>query len=156
MSDGTTTYSYLCIGCPLGCRLELDEDADGSIVEIRGSSCRRGDRYAVQEHTDPRRLVTTTVAIDGARWPRLPVKTVGEIPRDRVREAVAALAQVRVTAPVRLGDVVLADLLETGCPVVATRDLEALGGDGVASDHGGAEVAVAEPEGAPPRPPARP
>lgn len=136
MIDGTTTYAYLCIGCPLGCRLELDEDADGSIVEIRGSSCRRGDRYAVQEHTDPRRLVTTTVAVDGGRWPRLPVKTVGEIPRDRVREAVAALAQVRVTAPVRLGDVILAELLDTGCPVVATRDLEAVGGDGAGSDQG--------------------
>lgn len=118
-----TTYTYLCIGCPLGCRLELDEDNQGDIVEVRGSSCRKGDRYAVQEHTDPRRLVTTTVAVDGARWPRLPVRTTGEIPRDQVLEACRALHEVRVRAPVRLGEIVAEDLLGSGCDVVATRDM---------------------------------
>lgn len=119
----STTFAYLCIGCPLGCRLELDEDEAGTIVEVRGSSCKKGERYAAQEHTDPRRLVTTTVAVTGGTWPRLPVKTTGEVPRDLVLEAARALADVVVAAPVRLGDVVVADLLGTGCDVVATRDL---------------------------------
>ena len=118
-----TTYAYLCIGCPLGCRLELDEDDAGSIVEVRGSSCRKGERYAVQEHTDPRRGVTTTVAVDGGRWPRLPVKTTGDIPKALVAEACAALGAVRVTAPIEIGDVVARDLLGTGVDVVATRDM---------------------------------
>ena len=118
----TETYTYLCIGCPLGCRLELDEGDDGSIVEVRGSSCRRGDRYAVQEHTDPRRQVTTTVAVSGSRWPRLPVKTDGEIPRDMVMAACRALGDVQVAAPVRIGDVVVDDLLDTGIAVVATSN----------------------------------
>lgn len=122
-TEDRTTYAYLCIGCPLGCRLEVDEDERGDIIEIRGSSCRRGDRYAEQEHTDPRRGVTTTVAISGGRWPRLPVKTAGEIPKDKVRAAVAELAQVRVSAPVEMGDVIVSDLLGTGCAVVATRDM---------------------------------
>ena len=76
-----------------------------------------------QEHTDPRRTVTTTVAIDGALWPRLPVKTAAEIPRDLVLEAAGALASVTVRAPVRLGDVVVDDLQGTGVAVVATRDM---------------------------------
>ncbi len=116
-----TTYTYLCAGCPLGCRLELDEAADGAIVEVRGTSCRRRDRYAAQEHTDPRRSVTTTVAIDDARWPRLPVKTTADMPRDLVHAAVAHLHGVRVAAPVARGDVIVADLLGTGIDVVATR-----------------------------------
>lgn len=120
------TYSYLCIGCPLGCRLELDEDEAGQIVEIRGSSCRRGDRYAAQEHTDPRRLLTTTVAISGAHWNRLPVKTDGEIPRDMVMDACRALEGVRVAAPVHIGDVVVEDLLGSGCAVVATSEAAAV------------------------------
>ena len=51
------------------------------IVEVRGNSCRKGDDFARQEHVDPRRTVTTTVAIDGARWPRLPVRTNGAVPK---------------------------------------------------------------------------
>jgi CxxC motif-containing protein len=123
-ADDTTTYAYLCIGCPLGCRLELDEDAAGEIVEIRGAGCRKGDRYAAQEHSDPRRMITSTVAIEGARWRRLPVKSTAPIPRDQVRAAAAALSTVTVAAPIRLGDVIDDDLLGTGIAVIATRDME--------------------------------
>lgn len=119
----TVTHGYLCIGCPLGCRLEVDEGIDGDIVEIRGFSCRKGREYAVQEHTDPRRLVTTTVAIEGARWPRLPVRTVDAVPKDRVVDVCRALAGMQLRAPVALGDVVLADVCGTGVDVVATRSL---------------------------------
>jgi CxxC motif-containing protein len=127
VSEGeTVTTAYLCIGCPLGCRLEVDEDPGGDIVEVRGFSCRRGKDFAVQEHTDPRRLVTTTVAVDGARWPRLPVKTTGMVPKGAVRAVCEALRAVRVQAPVVLGTVVAADVLGTGCDVVATRDLPAV------------------------------
>ena len=58
----TVTHGYLCIGCLLGCRLEIDEGADGDIVEVRGFSCRKGREYAVQEHTDPD-------ASSPPRWP---------------------------------------------------------------------------------------
>ncbi|NNC81459.1 MAG: DUF1667 domain-containing protein [Acidimicrobiales bacterium] len=124
-ADDPTTFAYLCIGCPLGCRLEVDEDDHGDILEVRGSSCRKGDRYAAQEHTDPRRGVTTTVAISGGLWPRLPVKTTSDIPRDQVLAACEALRLVRVDAPVKMGDVLVQDLLGTGCDVVATRDMNA-------------------------------
>jgi CxxC motif-containing protein len=120
-----TTHGYLCIGCPLGCRLEVDEGSDGDIVEVRGFSCRKGRTFAVQEHTDPRRLVTTTVAVDGGRWPRLPVRTVEAVPKDLVRDVCRALATVHLHAPVAIGDVVLADVCGTGIDVVATRDLPA-------------------------------
>lgn len=124
-SERLTTYTYLCIGCPLGCRLEVDEAAPGEIVEVRGSSCRRGDEFARQEHVDPRRLVTTTVAVDGGHWPRLPVKTSGTVPKALVRDVCRVLAEVRVRAPVRCGDVIVPDVLGTGTDVVATRDLAA-------------------------------
>ena len=122
-SDAHVTHSYLCIGCPLGCRLELEETANGEVLEVRGNSCKRGVEFAKQEHIDPRRVVTTTVAVDGARWPRLPVKTVGAVPKALVREVCHALAVVRVRAPVIAGDVILGDVLGTGVDVVATRSM---------------------------------
>ncbi|MDO8389566.1 MAG: DUF1667 domain-containing protein [Actinomycetota bacterium] len=119
------TANYLCIGCPLGCRLEVDEMVDGSGLEVRGFSCKKGKEFAAQEHTDPRRSVTTTVALSGAALTRLPVKTSGTVPKGFVRGVCVALRGVRVTAPVLCGQVVLADVLGTGVDVVATREVAA-------------------------------
>ncbi len=127
-SDDCSTYTYLCIGCPFGCRLELDESEDGEIVEVRGNSCKKGEEFAKQEHIDPRRLVTTTVAVDGALWPRLPVKTTNEVPKLLVHDVCRALMRVRVQAPVVVGQVILADVLGTGADVVATRTMPACAG----------------------------
>lgn len=122
-SEGRVLRHYLCIGCPLGCRLEVEAE-DGDIVEVRGFSCKRGKAFAEQEWRDPRRDVSTTVAVRGAHWARAPVKTAAPVPKGRVRELCDALHELRLEAPVRMGDVVLADALGTGVDVVATRDLE--------------------------------
>jgi CxxC motif-containing protein len=124
--DAPEVYAYLCIGCPLGCRVELDE-AQGEVLEVRGNSCKKGEEFARQEHIDPRRMVTTTVTVTGALWPRLPVKTSGAVPKAMVADVCRTLRQVRVHAPVTLGDVVMSDVLGTGIDVVATRDMERVG-----------------------------
>jgi CxxC motif-containing protein len=117
---------YLCIGCPLGCRLEVEEDAEGSIVEVRGFSCRKGKVFAEREHTDPRRMVTATVAVNGGLWARLPVHTTDEIPKNRLWDVVRALGGIVVVAPIHLGDIVLQDACGTGVDVVASRDMPAV------------------------------
>uniref|UniRef100_A0A7C1K0K2 DUF1667 domain-containing protein n=1 Tax=Caldilinea aerophila TaxID=133453 RepID=A0A7C1K0K2_9CHLR len=118
------TVRYLCIGCPLGCRLEVDEDLEEhAIVEVRGFSCRRGKEYAIQEHTAPQRMVTTTVAIDNARWPRLPVRTSKPVPKEKVLDICRTLRTVRVCAPVASGDIIVRNILNTGADVIATRDM---------------------------------
>ena len=120
--EGAITH-YLCIECPLGCRLEVEEDADGSIVEVRGFSCLKGKKFAEREHTDPRRMVTTTVAVSGGLWPRLPVRTVAAVPKDRVWEAIGLLRPIAVDAPISMGDVIVANIAGTGVDVVASRDM---------------------------------
>ncbi len=124
MTAAPETFSYLCIGCPLGCRLELDE-VDGEVLEVRGNSCKKGDEFARQEHLDPRRMVTTTVAVEGARWPRLPVRTSAPVPRAMVGAVCVAARRVRVTAPVTIGAVILADVLGTGVDLLATGGVPA-------------------------------
>ena len=69
----TAITHYLCIGCPLGCRLEVEAE-EGTVVEVRGFSCKRGKEYAEREHTDPRRLVST----HGARRERYLGAVAGE------------------------------------------------------------------------------
>lgn len=112
----------ICIGCPMGCHLEV-EHLEGGGWTSRGYQCRTGKDYAIQEVTDPRRMVTTTVEIKGARWKRLPVRTASAIPRDQVMDVCRALHQVTVEAPIRVGDVVLSGVLDTGIDIIATRSM---------------------------------
>ncbi|HOL18254.1 MAG TPA: DUF1667 domain-containing protein, partial [Bacillota bacterium] len=92
-------------------------------LTVSGHECRRGEEYALQEYTDPRRVLTGTVAVDGAALPRLPVKTDGPIPKTLVREAAAALSRIKVRASVRCGEIIVANFAGSGSNLVATRDL---------------------------------
>lgn len=123
-ADERHIIHYLCIGCPLGCRLEVEEDA-GAIVEIRGFACKRGKEYAEREHIDPRRMVSSTVRVVNGVWARLPVKTTQPVPKDQVLAVCAVLRQVTVAAPVKFGDVIASNVLNTGADVVATRHMPA-------------------------------
>ncbi|MCL1857185.1 MAG: DUF1667 domain-containing protein, partial [Kiritimatiellaeota bacterium] len=51
-----------CTVCPVGCRLEVGEDAGGAVT-VHGAACARGKDYGKQEYTDPRRTVTTLVRV---------------------------------------------------------------------------------------------
>lgn len=118
------TKRFVCIGCPIGCPLQLSHEGT-EIIEVHGYECNRGAKYAHQEFKDPRRELATTVTIRGARWARLPVKVSGAVPKERVLEAALAIHGVVVDAPVQLGQVLLRDLLgERGLDVVATRSME--------------------------------
>ena len=108
----------VCIVCPKGCRLKVRGEKERLTVE--GYGCERGEAYARQEMTAPTRVLTTTVRLAGGAHPRVAVKTRGAIPKEKLFEAMAALRQVTLTAPVEAGTVVLADLLGTGVDVVTT------------------------------------
>ncbi len=108
----------ICIVCPKGCHLRVDETGGFAVT---GNGCERGAGYGQKELQNPTRTLTGTVALTGAALARLPVKTDAEIPKKDMLAAAARLAELSVAAPVRLGDVVLADILGTGANVVATR-----------------------------------
>jgi len=117
---------YTCIGCPIGCPLQLVHKGS-KITEISGYECDRGAKYAQQEFTDPRRELSTTMEIVGARWRRLPVKVTGPVEKGRVLEAARQIHAVHITAPVKIGQVLIKDLLgEKGIDVVACRSMEAI------------------------------
>lgn len=116
---------YLCVGCPLGCRLEVEEDEVGQILEVRGFSCRRGKTFAVQEHTDPRRMVATTVRVTNGTSPRLPVRTRNPVPKAQVLELCHTLHALELRAPITIGEVVLKDALGSNVDVIASRSIAA-------------------------------
>ena len=115
-----------CVVCPLGCNITVKTDDDGNITDITGQSCKRGEAYARTEITDPRRTLTTTVRIEGADRPVVPVKSSAPIQKYRLLDCMRAIDAVRVSAPVHIGDVLVRNILDTGIDIIATDDMERL------------------------------
>ena len=119
-----SAQQYTCIGCPIGCPLQLVHEG-GEIKEISGYECNRGAKYAKQEFTDPRRELSTTVQITGAHWKRLPVKVTGPVAKDRVMEAARKIHRLKVEAPINLGQVLIKDFMgDKGIDVIACRSMQ--------------------------------
>ena len=116
-------HSFVCINCPLSCSLELVEE-NGEVLEVSGNECKIGKKYAEEEFSDPRRVVTTTVEVRDGALPLLPVVSASSIPKKLVRDAVRVLSDVVVDAPVEEKQVIYTDILGTGVDIVSSRRLE--------------------------------
>jgi len=110
-----------CIICPNGCRITA-EKPNGQYV-FSGNRCSRGVDFAMTELTAPVRSVTTTVRTAFHDVPVLPVRTKGEVPKERIPEIIRALAKVLVSEKIGIGETVVPDILGSGVDVIATSDL---------------------------------
>lgn len=123
MSDRINEKKFICIMCPLGCPVTVKYDDKGSIVQILGASCKKGEAYIKEESTKPIRVLTSTVAINGAAFSRLPVRTSGFIPKDRIFDCMREIQKIKVNAPIKIGDKIIENILGLEVDVMATRDL---------------------------------
>lgn len=114
----------ICITCPMGCTLDVTHEGD-TIVEVDGATCKRGEDYAKEELTNPHRMVTTTVRVAGGLHPLLPVYTSAPIPKGRIFDLLEEIRKVEVQAPVKMGDAVLENVVDTDVKVLASRDMPA-------------------------------
>jgi CxxC motif-containing protein len=110
----------ICIVCPRGCHLFVDEERGYAVT---GHGCSRGEAYGRAELSHPVRVLTSTVSIRGARYRRCPVKTADPIPKELIFEALGLLKQVELKAPVSIGQTVVDNVCGTGIPIITTRDL---------------------------------
>ncbi|MBS3813133.1 DUF1667 domain-containing protein [Candidatus Bipolaricaulota bacterium] len=114
---------YTCTACPKGCTVEVEFE-DDEILDISGYTCVRGKEYVEDEFHDPRRILTTTVRINNAKYPRIPVRTETGVPKDELNCCLDALKEVELEAPVGVGDVVIENVCGTDIDVVASRSLD--------------------------------
>ena len=99
----------ICIVCPMGCHLTAE--IEGDTVAISGNTCPRGERYGRQEILSPElRMATSSVAIGGSAHALCPVKTAAPVPKAKVGAVLAAIRGAHICAPVKLGDVILANV----------------------------------------------
>lgn len=111
----------ICIVCPRGCHLKVDEENG---YKVTGNHCPKGEVYGREELQHPVRVVTSTVRVSSASHPRVSVKTDRAIPKEDVFKAMELLNHVDLKPPLHRGDVVIPDILGGEANFVVTRDIE--------------------------------
>ena len=109
----------ICIVCPVGCHLTADEN-----YNITGNKCVRGAKYGYAEVTNPTRTLTTTLRTTSDLIPRLSVKTSTPISKALIFDALSYMNSIIINKNVKIGDVVIENLLNTGVNIVATKNIE--------------------------------
>ncbi len=114
-----SSTEMVCIVCPNGCRLTVSQNGDE--IDVQGAACKKGIDFAKTELTAPTRSLTSTVDTVFADFPRLPVKTDGEIPKDKLLDAMKIIRSTKIADRLKTGDTVIDDLF--GTKVIATADM---------------------------------
>ena len=111
----------ICITCPKGCVTKVwKENGD---IKIEGKICKKGREYIKQEYIEPKRVLTSTVVVEPSAVKRLPVRPRGAIPKKKLFMAMNRLSRIRVAPPIKIGDVIISNFLNTGIDVIASDDL---------------------------------
>lgn len=117
-----------CIVCPIGCFLEIDENSSLENLSVTGNKCRRGADYAQEEIRSPKRVVTATVSItedptvtEEVSVRRVPVKTSAPCPRGKILALLDDIYKLKVSLPVKCGDVIIENWNSEGIDVIAAR-----------------------------------
>ena len=115
--------NIICVACPKGCRIEIKHE-DDEIKEISGYSCPQGEKYAKEEFLNPTRILPTTVRVKNGNLPLVSVKTEKPIPKKIINKVMQKTAAIQVEAPVKCGDIIIENLLNTGINLVATKNVK--------------------------------
>lgn len=107
----------VCIVCPRGCRISIDNGV------VSGNGCKRGEAFSLSEMTCPMRTVCSTVATTFEDYPVLPVRTNGEIPKDKIADLMKEINAVVVDKKIKRGDVVIQNVVGTDVNVIASASI---------------------------------
>ena len=118
-----------CIICPNGCELDVAWECDASngspcAISVTGNKCPRGVEYAEQEIKNPMRTIASSVHLEGGTMPLVSVRLNGPIPKAKIMDVMDVIRKATVSAPVKIGDVVIADVLGLGVDVIVTRNVD--------------------------------
>lgn len=113
------SYDFVCINCPRGCQLHVDEK-----MNVTGNFCPRGKSYAISEITNPTRTITSTVFISSKIVRVCPCKTSIPVSKKLVFEVMKEINKVCVNAPIHIGDIIIKNVCDSGADIISTRDIE--------------------------------
>lgn len=112
----------ICTVCPRGCSVTV-EGTENEITSIEGYSCKRGMEFAKSEFSNPVRILTTLVKIEGVENDLLPVRSDKPISKTTIFDCMKVIKDVKVKLPVKRYDVIISNICGTGANIVATKDI---------------------------------
>lgn len=112
------TRDLTCIICPKGCNIKVEIE-EGKVKKIEGNTCKRGYDYAYSEVTNPVRTITSTIKLENGKI--ISVKTDKPIPKGLIFKCMEEINKATVKAPVKIGDILIENILDTGSNIVATK-----------------------------------
>ena len=116
----------ICVICPNGCQLqaEIQEGEQPVVTNVTGNLCDKGPEWAKQEIVNPMRTIASSVLVEDGDFPMVSVRTDSPIPLKRIFEVMKEIKAARLTAPVRVGDVIIERVADLPCNIIATRDVK--------------------------------
>ena len=107
-----------CIICPNGCLLSIDDN-----LNVTGNMCPRGKEFAINEIQNPKRTVTSTCKTTFIDYPVVAVKTDGEVNKEDVFKVKEEINKVIIDSKMKIGDVVIENVLNSGVNVVISSNV---------------------------------
>ncbi len=114
-----------CIVCPIGCKIKIR--TDGRQFEVcDGHKCKRGIEYAMSEALDPRRMLTSSILVNEGEWPLVSVKSSKTVPKNMIFDVLKEIKKSSITAPVKLGQIIIKNVAGTKIDIIATKSIKKL------------------------------
>lgn len=110
---------FTCIVCPRGCLLRVDDDKN-----VYGNTCPRGKEYALNEITNPKRTITTTIRVSNRIDTLVSVKTSEAVPKELIFKIMEEINKTSVEAPTRIGQIIIKNVFGTTANVVITKNID--------------------------------
>ena len=109
------------------CNTKLTTDSTNSdrldVKTVTGHQCKKGVKHAEKEVTFPGRVLTTTMKTDIHGIPLVPVRSNKEVPKNQLITCMKEISKHHVSSPVKIGEIVMKDILGLGVDITACRTI---------------------------------
>lgn len=113
----------ICTECNKNCVLDIYINKEN--IDILGNECDKGLSYIEKIDYENKKIFTTIVRIKGSENHNvLPVKSSNVIDKSLWIECSKALSRLYVGPPVKLGDIICKNILNTGVDILSCRTIE--------------------------------
>ncbi len=115
--------NFICTKCPLGCNLNIN--VNGEEITVEGNTCKAGEKYGISEYTNPQRTITTSIKCKTDEGVKIiSVKTSDDIPKDKLFQCLEEIKKIQISSNnIKVGDILLENILDLGVNIVATRNI---------------------------------